>query len=87
MAEFISFDPNVEVRGQSMMSVIAGMSASARPLIEKYGLDKLEADKWYRLLDDSYGKHHRAQVGLFGLNRSRAEKQLFPALWCLCSLN
>jgi hypothetical protein len=49
MAEYISFDPNVEVSGQSMMCVIAGMVPSARPIIAKYGLDKLEEDKWYPL--------------------------------------
>jgi hypothetical protein len=32
MAESLSFDPNVEVLGQSMLSVIAGMSAGAHPL-------------------------------------------------------
>jgi len=49
MVEFVSFDPNVEVSGQSMLCVVAGMGKSARPLLEKYGLDKLEPDKWYEL--------------------------------------
>lgn len=83
MAEFISFDPNVEVRGQSMMSVIAGMSASARPMIEKYGLDKLEADKWYPLqpILDFYkevSQAKNASLNLVSTGTKVPEKAVFP---------
>jgi hypothetical protein len=84
MAEFVSFDPNVEVLGQSMMSVVAGMSASARPLLEKYGLDKLEADKWYKLQpildfykEISLGKN--AALNLTSTGTKVPEKAIFPA--------
>src|SRR5690606_17874610 len=84
MAEFVSFDLNVEVLGQSMMSVVAGMSASARPLLEKYGLDKLEADKWYKLQpildfykEISLGKN--AALNLTSTGTKVPEKAIFPA--------
>lgn len=83
MAEYISFDPNVEVLGQSMMSVIAGMSASARPLLAKYGLDALEADKWYKLqpILDFYrevSQSKNAKLNLTSTGTKVPEKAKFP---------
>ncbi len=83
MAQFVSFDPNVEVIGQSMMSVIAGMSAGARPFVEKYGLDKLEPDKWYKLQPflDFYKEISMAQSGSLNLVSTGIkvpEKAIFP---------
>jgi|GEM_PF-2770141 len=83
MAEYISFDPNVEVLGQSMMSVIAGMSASARPLLAKYGLDALEADKWYKLqpILDFYrevSQSKNAKLNLTSTGTKVPEKTIFP---------
>jgi hypothetical protein len=70
MAEFVSFDPNVEVSGQSMLCVVAGMGKSAKPLLEKYGLDKLEADKWYKLqpILDFYKEISLAKSSLLNLH-------------------
>jgi hypothetical protein len=83
MAEFISFDPSVEVLGQSMLSVVAGMDSSAHPLIEKYGLDKLDADKWYPLqpILDFYKEislSRKAMLNLVRTGMKVPEKAVFP---------
>jgi hypothetical protein len=83
MAEYVSFDPNVEVLGQSMLSVIAGMSASARPLLAKYGLDKLEAEKWYKLqpILDFYreiSQSKNAKLNLTSTGTKVPENAIFP---------
>lgn len=69
MAEFVSFDPDVEVLGQSMLCVVAGMTKSARPLLEKYGLDKLQPEEWYPLqpILDFYREIYRSKSALVNL--------------------
>lgn len=50
MAEFIAFDPNVEVAGASASADLAALQrlgVDAIPIFEKYGLYPLEADQWY----------------------------------------
>ena len=83
MVQFVSFDPNVEVRGQSMMSVIVGMNSGARPYIEKYGLDKLEPDEWYKLqpILDFYREismAHNGSLNLVSTGIKVPEKAVFP---------
>lgn len=50
MAEYIAFDPNVEVTGQSALSVIEAakrLGIDIIPLLTQYGLHPIEADQWY----------------------------------------
>ncbi len=47
MAQFIAFDPNTEVNGATIMSITAGLGASAEHVLAAHGLDNLQADQWY----------------------------------------
>lgn len=47
MAEFISFEPTVEVIGQAILATIAGMGDAAIPYLKKYQLDDIKAEQWY----------------------------------------
>jgi hypothetical protein len=83
MAEFISFDPNVEVAGQSMLSVLAGMTESAMPLIRKYHLENLDPQKWYPLqpILDFYkeiSQSKNATLNLVSTGMKVPEKAVFP---------
>jgi hypothetical protein len=47
MAEYVSFDPKVEVLGAAIMSVVAGIGDTAIPILKKYELYPLDKDGWY----------------------------------------
>jgi hypothetical protein len=47
MAQFVAFDPNVEVRGETMLSTIASLGEQIRPVLAKHGLAVIEPEKWY----------------------------------------
>lgn len=50
MAEFIAFNDQVEVNGQTILSVLAGMrgfEASAKLILSKNGIENPEPNKWY----------------------------------------
>ncbi len=50
MAEFVAFDKNVEVNGQTILSVISGMKGfetSARSILSNNGIVDPVPDKWY----------------------------------------
>jgi hypothetical protein len=44
----LTCDPKLETRGESSLSFIENIrSEEIKPILEKYGLSHLEADKWY----------------------------------------
>ncbi len=45
--QYKASSPQVEASGASILSVTSGMATDLRPLLEKHGLDKVEADQWY----------------------------------------
>lgn len=50
MAQFVAFNKNVEVNGQTILSVLDGMKgfeSTALSILSKNGIDKPEPDKWY----------------------------------------
>jgi len=47
MAQFIAFDPNVEVNGTTILSVTAGMGEVAYPVLVANGLRNVARDEWY----------------------------------------
>jgi hypothetical protein len=51
MAQFKAFDPNVEVNGQTVLSIVAGMGAfktAALQILEKNGIKDPQPNKWYK---------------------------------------
>jgi len=50
MAEFVAFNKAVEVNGQTILSVLAGMSgfeSTAKSILEKNGINNPVPDEWY----------------------------------------
>lgn len=47
MAQFVGFDPNVLVSGQSMMIIIQAMGKRVCPLLKKHGMENIQPDLWY----------------------------------------
>lgn len=56
MAEYIAFDPTVEVYGQSMLSVVSALGDQAESILAKHGLDNIDPNSWYPIQDylDAY---------------------------------
>jgi hypothetical protein len=50
MAQFLSFDPNVEIIGQNVLGFIeCSNQDSIRPLLKQHGLTDVKPDQWYPL--------------------------------------
>ncbi|MEL6271313.1 MAG: hypothetical protein AAFV33_09140 [Chloroflexota bacterium] len=47
MAEYVSFEPGVEVWGQSAQGVLIALGEDAIPILEKYGLHPIDPNGWY----------------------------------------
>ncbi|MDX2079079.1 MAG: hypothetical protein SFZ02_21795 [bacterium] len=47
MAEFVAFDPNVEVLGITIQSVIISLGDEAIPFLKKYDLHPIVPEGWY----------------------------------------
>lgn len=47
MAEFRSFDPQAEVAGRAMLSIIDGIGEQAQPFLAKQGLSTIDPEAWY----------------------------------------
>jgi len=47
MAQFVAFDPKVEVIGTAIMSIAAGLGKTALPILSTHGLDTVDPDQWY----------------------------------------
>jgi hypothetical protein len=49
MAEFVSFDPHVEVRGEVLMAWLSGTRNKVRPYLQDHGISGVQAGVWYPL--------------------------------------
>lgn len=49
MAEYVSFDPNVEVLGRVLFSWIEGTGGDIIPALEAHGIVDVDPDSWYPL--------------------------------------
>lgn len=47
MAEYVTFDPNVETKGAAIMSTIAGLGDEAIPILEGFNLYPIDPENWY----------------------------------------
>jgi hypothetical protein len=47
MAQFVAFDPNVEVLGRVIMSAVAGLGKGALEVLRVHGLGDPQPDQWY----------------------------------------
>ncbi len=84
MAQFVSFDPNVKVRGKILLAYIAALGESARPLLEKHGFASVQPDAWYLLqsiLDvfkEIYEKDFTAMLDLVHIGMEVPKHVLWP---------
>lgn len=84
MVQFVSFDPNVEVYGASMLSVIEGLGEDARVLLAKHGLDNIKPEEWYPLqpylnfYKDIATARFNAALNLVRIGSKVPEKAVFP---------
>jgi hypothetical protein len=84
MAQFVAFDPNVEVSGVSMLSVFAAMGDKIRSALAKYNLDAIEPDKWYPIQPylDFYREiseeRYKGTINLMKIGMQVPEKAIFP---------
>jgi hypothetical protein len=47
MAQFVAFNPHVEVSGQSMLITFEAMGDVIRPMLAKHGFSDIDPDTWY----------------------------------------
>ena len=86
MAQFIPFNPKVEVNGQTVLSIINGINEVFKPkmkeILKRYNLEKPEIDKWYNQknwlnafkdISETIGKHT-----LFSIGKAIPENAIFP---------
>jgi hypothetical protein len=86
MAEFVAFDPNVEVSGRAVKAVLDGMGVfqkKAREILADQGIDEVRPDGWYpqqawldafRTICDTLGSKQ-----LFDIGRKIPETASWPA--------
>lgn len=49
MAEFVAFDPNVEVSGHVLTAWLLGTERKIEPLLSAHGINGVEGEGWYHL--------------------------------------
>jgi hypothetical protein len=79
MAEFIAFDLNVEVLGQSLFSLVEGTQGRILGPLAKYGISELKPDEWYpqqTILDAMKDLSHMSDMVSMGMNV--IQHALFP---------
>jgi hypothetical protein len=67
MAEFISFEPNVEVSGRVVLSTFAAPDEQTGPVLEKYSLSKVSPEAWYPLQSMLDVLRELAEMGHFNM--------------------
>jgi hypothetical protein len=84
VAQFVSPNPNIEVYGASMLSVIDSLGEKVKPLLVKHGLDNINPEQWYPLqpyLDfykDVASARFNAALNLVRVGLKVPEKAVFP---------
>jgi hypothetical protein len=51
MTKYQALDPNVEVLGAAIMSVVSSLGEEARSVLRKHNIDPLNAESWYKQQD------------------------------------
>lgn len=51
MAQFVAFNPNVEVSGRSLAITIEAMGEAIRPVLSQFGFSHVDQNAWYPLQD------------------------------------
>lgn len=47
MAEYVAFDPEVEIKGSAVLVVMEAIGDQSIPIMEKHGLANIKEDEWY----------------------------------------
>ncbi|MBZ0307071.1 MAG: hypothetical protein K8I82_13455 [Anaerolineae bacterium] len=67
MAEFVVFDPNVEVHGISVVSINQAMGKKATPILQKYNLEVIDPEAWYNQQNYLKAFEEVSKMGFFNL--------------------
>jgi hypothetical protein len=84
MAQFISYDPNVEVTGAGVLSIVAALGADISPVLTLHGLASLKPDGWYpqqnwlNVLKAIHDRKVNAMFDLVSVGMKIPDKALFP---------
>lgn len=84
MTHYTSFDPNVEVIGQNVLSFVQNVEASAiRPILEKHNLSKVDPQKWYPMqqwLDvlSDVSEHSGAMFNMVAIGAAISQTAVMP---------
>ncbi len=79
MAEFVSFEPDVEVQGGVLSAWIAGTQGKVLPYLQNHGIRDVSPTDWYNLQYALDGLHEFAQVSsLFNAGLMIPEHAVFP---------
>lgn len=81
MAEYIAFDLNVEVNGQTILSTLDGVGDTVQPILKKHRLSNLQPDEWYpqqAWLDVLKEVHDGNFLNLVGIGMKIPENAKFP---------
>ncbi len=81
MAEFISFDPGVEVSGHVVFSTLAAPDEQTKPVMERYGLGDVDPESWYplqALLDVLQELAERGHFNMVAIGMTIPDVAMFP---------
>lgn len=84
MAQFIPFEPHVEVLGAALSSMTVGMGDAVLPILKAHGVGNLDPDAWYPMdawlsafKDIAEGKTN-AMFNLVSIGMAIPENAVFP---------
>ncbi len=83
MAQFVAFDPKVEVLGQSMLGIFTVMGEAVKPLLVKHGLTDIKPEGWYPIQPylDVYRDiflNRQGKINLVNVGMKVPENAVFP---------
>jgi hypothetical protein len=81
MAEFISFDPGVEVLGRVVLSTFAAPDEQTEPVLGEYGLREADPESWYplqALLDVLQELAERGHFNMISIGMTIPDVAKFP---------
>lgn len=79
MAEFVSFEPDVEVQGGVLAAWIAGTQGKIMPYLDKHGITEVSPTGWYKLQAALDALHEFSRMSsLFNAGLLIPEHAVFP---------
>jgi hypothetical protein len=83
MAEFVAFDPNVEVLGAALQSFFDAAGHNIQPILDKYGLTEVDPQEWYPQqwvleLYQEVARHESSSLNLVSIGMRIPEVAAFP---------